>query len=42
MNYEKQVSSYLIATQNKKNNSNYYNICNLKYLNLFDGCGIHG
>lgn len=37
MNYKKQVSSYLIATQNKKNNSNYYNICNLTYLNVVIG-----
>lgn len=34
MNHKKTWSSYLVATQNKKNNSNYYDICDLKYLNL--------
>ena len=31
LNKSKHIS---IVTQNKKNNNNYYNMCNLKYLNL--------
>lgn len=34
MNFKKMVGICPIPTKNKKNNSNYYNICDLKYLKL--------